>query len=826
MRTHRDEGTADSGVNRGPARPGGGPVSGARAVERRAPSRLLLPALLAAVFCVSLAGAPGGEVWRHMAAGRYLLQARSFPARDVFSFTGASWDKKEWLFDVFAYLVHRAGGARLMALVSPAFFTAAFLLLYILSVKRSGSRRLSMAVAVAAAPACWPGLAFGPASAGWLFLAVLLLMIEEFAEGKRLPLCFFPLLMLAWVNVHPFAAAGLAVLAIHLASGIVSAALPGTAERNGWRRLSPGDLCLLALILAASSLAFSCSPDSWKLFMPAAWLGAPRAASPVPIAVSPPLPVFEYPALAGFILLAVFTLVTFATAMEPSDTALMIIAGAASAASARNAPLLPLIASPAISRQFARFLGAYAPAPRPFPAAWRRAADGLIAAALLGVVAWSVRRPDFLAGGRENLLPWGAVRYIEEAKPRGRIFNTRDWGGFLIWMLYPNYRVYIDGRGPSVYPPEVQEEYGTIEGAGEGWGKALDRRGVNLILIPAGEKSRPLLDALDASNEWRLGFWDARSAVFLRDTAANRPMIEAYRYRAFDESKMALGEAVLETGPRIVSELHNYLKGSPDSIGARNLLAGIFLNRGMTDRAIAEYEAVAASHPRLPRLHYNLGMLYSRKGEVARAIAEYGKETSVAPSFPPAWNNLGRIYFEGGDFKKALDCFKKAIKSDPDYVHARNNLGLVYMEEGKAAEAIGEFKKALAIDPAYEAAARNLQIAQEMERSPAETLNRLGQGYYLRNDLAGAERQFLKAISHDPRYVVAIGNLGVVFLRQGRIEEAIRQFKKVLEIAPGDVAARRNLAAAESVMAGAGGPAGAPPPGSPYASPLPRGGER
>ena len=120
MRTDRDAGTADSGVLRGPARPGGGPVSGARAVERRSPSRLLLPALLAAVFCVSLAEAPGGEVWRHMAVGRYLLQARSFPPRDVFSFTGASWDKKEWLFDVFAYLVHRAGGAGLMALVSPA----------------------------------------------------------------------------------------------------------------------------------------------------------------------------------------------------------------------------------------------------------------------------------------------------------------------------------------------------------------------------------------------------------------------------------------------------------------------------------------------------------------------------------------------------------------------------------------------------------------------------------------------------------------------------------------------------------------------------------
>lgn len=796
---------------------------------------LLLALLAAALFCISLTRVLGLDIWWHLAVGRYLLETRSFPSHDVFSFTGTSWDNKEWLFGIFVYLVQKAGGVNLMTLVKSALFTATFLVLYLLSVKRSGNRYLSLGVVLLAALACRARLAFRPEILSWLFVAVLLLLIEKFWEGKRRPLCLFPLLMLAWVNVHPLAFVGLVILAVHLVGGIARAALPAQADKNGWRRPRAGDLALLALILAASCVAFSCNPVSWRRFLSPIELMTTHSAYLASLTEAAPLPLFQFPCFAAFVLLAVFTLVMFVTGMDPADTLLIALFGTASVTMARNAPLLPVVAAPAIAFQFARFLDVHSPGVTEALAGWRRAADAAIAVLLVAVIVWAVRRPDFGLGYGGILYPEGAVKYLETAKPRGPMFNIYDWGGYLVWKLYPSYRVFMDGRGPDVYPPEVWAEYETIEGAKEGWDTALARRGVNFILASTANKLHPLIRALNESREWRLAYWDFQSMVFLRDAPANRALIDAYEYRVLDDKKVAFRGMAPAIELQIISELYNYLKAHPDSLDGRNLLAVTFLNKGMPDRAIAEYEGVAASHPKLPKIHYNLGMLYSQKGDAARAAAEYEREIAIDGAFAPAYNNLGRIHLEKGEEEKAMRCFRKAVRIDPKYVHAVNNLGLVRLESGDTKAAIVEFKKALDIDPAYEAAAKNLALAQEMAQKPAETCNRLGQIYYSRNNLDKAELQFVKALSHNPRYTVAMGNLGVVYLRKEKPADAIRQFKRVLEISPDDEAARRNLAMAEAMAAGGGqfgapspadAPFGGPPPGAVFRSPAPSGGAR
>ncbi len=42
-------------------------------------------------------------------------------------------------------------------------------------------------------------------------------------------------------------------------------------------------------------------------------------------------------------------------------------------------------------------------------------------------------------------------------KPPQPIYNEYIWGGYLIWRLYPDYRVYIDGRA-DVYGDSLVNE--------------------------------------------------------------------------------------------------------------------------------------------------------------------------------------------------------------------------------------------------------------------------------------------------------------------------------------------------------------------------------
>lgn len=779
----------------------------------------------AAVFCLAVTRVLGLDIWWHLGVGRYLLETRTFPRYDVFSFTGAAWDNKEWLFGIFVYLVHRVGGVDLMTLVKAALFTATFVLLYLLSVKRSGNRYISIAVAVLAALACRFRLSFRPELMSLLFIAILLLMLEAYLKGNKKPLCVFPLLMLVWVNVHPLAFLGLAILLIYVIGQLVSRVLSAQAAANAWRRLGIREFLLLALILAASCVAFTCNPISWHRFLSPLELVTKHAAYLSAITEVKPLPIFQFPSFAAFLLLAVFTLVMFISSMEPADTIMLTVFGIISVTMARNAPLLPVCAAAIIAREFTQFFSALPSEAFAFFTRWQRCVDVAVAVLLAALIVWSVMLPDFGLGYGGLLYPEGAVRYVKANAPVGRMFNIYDWGGYLIWELFPRYTVFMDGRGPDVYPPEFWSEYETVELGKEGWGRVLDKYGVNFILISTGNKLYDLIARLNESDSWRLAYWDFQSMVYLRNIERNRPLIAAYQYQVLNADESGFKSWIPPVELQIMSELYNYLKAKPDSLGGRNLLAATYLKKGMIDQAIKEYEKIAAAHPEVGKIHYNLGMLYSQKGDADRAVAEYEKEIAFDAKFPPAYNNLGRILFERGDTSRAGKTFKRALKIDPRYVHATNNLGLVYMEEGRTREAIAQFKKALEIDPRYEGAARNLALAQEMVDKPAETCNRLGQIYYNQGNLDKAEQQFKKARTHNPKYSVAIGNLGVISLRRGNYGEAIRLFREVLAIAPEDAAARQQLAMAESLLAQKG--EGVPPaPQMPPGALAPRQGAR
>lgn len=86
--------------------------------------------------------------------------------------------------------------------------------------------------------------------------------------------------------------------------------------------------------------------------------------------------------------------------------------------------------------------------------------------------------------------PEGAADVILTRKLKGRIFNEFDHGGYLAWRLYPQQRVFIDGRG-STYPLQFFEDskkYGlqTLK-------KLLDDNAIDIAVI----QRRALINQVD-----------------------------------------------------------------------------------------------------------------------------------------------------------------------------------------------------------------------------------------------------------------------------------------------------------------------------------------
>lgn len=65
-------------------------------------------------------------------------------------------------------------------------------------------------------------------------------------------------------------------------------------------------------------------------------------------------------------------------------------------------------------------------------------------------------------GDVNRIYPQGLANFLLSVPLHGNIYNEYNWGGYLVWKLYPNYKLFIDGRG--LYP-QVTADYNKISSA-------------------------------------------------------------------------------------------------------------------------------------------------------------------------------------------------------------------------------------------------------------------------------------------------------------------------------------------------------------------------
>jgi hypothetical protein len=119
---------------------------------------------------------------------------------------------------------------------------------------------------------------------------------------------------------------------------------------------------------------------------------------------------------------------------------------------------------------------------------------------------------------RRTQLPTAAAGYVQRST-LARMFNEYGAGGFLIYKLYPQVPVAIDGRS-EFYGNRVLSGYYTIFRAEDGWAPLLDEWGADLALI---SPQSPLAKALRADAAWVEEFTDDEASVFVRRAAAGDP---------------------------------------------------------------------------------------------------------------------------------------------------------------------------------------------------------------------------------------------------------------------------------------------------------------
>jgi hypothetical protein len=90
--------------------------------------------------------------------------------------------------------------------------------------------------------------------------------------------------------------------------------------------------------------------------------------------------------------------------------------------------------------------------------------------------------------------------------------NDYDWGGYLIWRLYPENRVFIDGRA-DVYGDVLMKDFGEANSLTGDWRAVLERWRIRTVILKSGS---PLITALRTSREWKELYGDSQATVMAR----------------------------------------------------------------------------------------------------------------------------------------------------------------------------------------------------------------------------------------------------------------------------------------------------------------------
>jgi hypothetical protein len=156
----------------------------------------------------------------------------------------------------------------------------------------------------------------------------------------------------------------------------------------------------------------------------------------------------------------------------------------------------------------------------PRPPARRSALLGGINLALLALVValallkgWAPLTTAFNRQRERATLPVEAAAWIGEQRPEGEMFNPYNWGGYLIWALAPDYRVYVDGR-TDLYGDEFLREYLSVQWARPGFEETLAGYGVNLVLTYPDDV---LALGLACAGGWEEVYRDEVAVVWLRE---------------------------------------------------------------------------------------------------------------------------------------------------------------------------------------------------------------------------------------------------------------------------------------------------------------------
>lgn len=452
------------------------------------------------------------DYWWHLRTGQWILENGRVPATDFYSHTafGRLWVTHEWLTEVLMAAIQGStgyvGNVLLWAAMSLAVGGLVYATCRLRGIGPMGGTFLSLLAL---------GLTFGtsnvrPSGVTTLLLALSAYLLTCYRLGAYRLIWALPPLLLLWANLHGGYAIGLVLLATTFAGELL--------DRWAGRPAAPlGPLAVAGLL---SGVAVLINPNGLEAILYP--LSYTRGNASLQLVLEWQSPNFKEP---YFWILAATLIGAGALGMAQaplrwSDTLWFALFSFLALQSIRHVALFAVVVTPLIA---ARLAAVWPRLQQPVRHSGLVPLAALWASVLLGTYAmfagaarqgWplQVSRQPSTAG-----FPAASAQFLREhPEVQGNLFNHYAWGGYLIYTLWPERRVFVDGRADP-YGDQLLRDYAQIDAAAPTWRSLLGKYGVRVVVIP---RETPLDGVLSRDDEWQEAFSARDERVYVRRTGS------------------------------------------------------------------------------------------------------------------------------------------------------------------------------------------------------------------------------------------------------------------------------------------------------------------
>ncbi len=477
----------------------------------------------------------------HLRTGQYILDNINIPSSDIFSYTffGSKWVLHEWLFEVILYGVHTITGEFGVKFLAATLTIATLLISYKTIKKITSKPWLAFYLVLLMVYLITPNISPRPQLITFFFFSYFLhiLMAFKYFNDKKY-LWTLPILMVIWVNSHGGFIAGIALISLFSVCELVKFTL-----KNDQGNLCRHNVNVILLTLILVILSTLLNPNFVHLWTyPFDVMKMEAAKTLIDEWLSPSFHDVRYQVYLALVLLA-FTFAIFRVKKpDLTEIVLALFFSSIGFVSARHVPLAILILVIFVATTFSQLdlskVLQHEKLNHLKNLYNKNFADGsdigkgefLInwSILVLTIVGFMLFYQEIHASDKvkmNEIVPINATEFIIESGVKGNVFNVYHYGGYLIYRLYPQQKVFIDGRG-DMYGDKFILEYIKMQSGLPGWRESFEKYKIDYVIT---SNNSVLVELLQTKSNFILVFKDEINSVLVKNNVKFSEIITKYK---------------------------------------------------------------------------------------------------------------------------------------------------------------------------------------------------------------------------------------------------------------------------------------------------------